>query len=169
MTFSFRICAYRRAQLESIIESAGNRGNVDIIIACDHNGLNAGSFLVRKSEWTREFLKRWWRRGNDKGVPMMDKLFEQAALTDLVRRDKSVAAHVHIALIRDFNAYGYPAGELYLFQTGDFAVHCPGPTLKKWLPAYARQWEEMMKECNLRERWMDAGIQFEATGAANAS
>ncbi|KAI5056581.1 hypothetical protein GOP47_0028399 [Adiantum capillus-veneris] len=161
------MCRHLQVQLESIVESARNGRDTDIIIACDHNGLNAGSFLVRKSEWTRGFLKRWWLKGNDKDVPMIDKLFEQAVLTDLVKTDKSVAAHVHISPIRDFNAYGYPAGEGYLFQPGDFVVHCPGPTLKKWLPAYTRQWERMMKECGLRELWMDAGMQFEAAGIGN--
>lgn len=148
-------------KLESIVESAiAAKGSADIIIACDHNGMNAGSFLVRKSEWSRAFLKRWWLR-DVKDVPMIDKLFEQAALTDLIRTDKSIAMHVQIAPIRVFNAYGYPAEDVYLFQTGDFIVHCPGPTLKKWLPAYAREWERMMQGCKLRELWMDAGLQFE--------
>ncbi|KAH7292043.1 hypothetical protein KP509_29G048800 [Ceratopteris richardii] len=150
-------------KLESIVESARahHQGNdIDIVIAMDHNGVNAGSFLVRKSEWTRQLLRRWWQM--QVGVVMVEKFFEQGALHHLINTDKSIAAHVHIAALRQFNAYGNPSGDLYRFREGDFIVHCPGPTLKKWLPAYAHEWENMMQQCKLREAWMHAGTQLES-------
>ncbi|KAH7300504.1 hypothetical protein KP509_24G065600 [Ceratopteris richardii] len=155
-------------KLESIVESARahHQGNdVDIVISNDHNGVNAGSFLIRKSEWTRQLLRKWWQ--TQVGVGMDEKFFEQGALNHLIHTDKSMAAHVHIAAIRQFNAYGYPSGDLYRFREGDFIVHCPGPTLKKWLPAYAQEWENMMQQCKLREAWMHAGTQLEISDQAS--
>ncbi|KAH7292044.1 hypothetical protein KP509_29G048900 [Ceratopteris richardii] len=150
-------------KLESIVESARahHRGNdIDIVIAMDHNGVNAGSVLVRKSEWTRQLLRRWWQ--TQVGVVMAEKYFEQGALHHLIHTDKSVAAHVHIAPSRQFNAYGYPSGDLHRFREGDFIVHCPGPTMKRRLPAYAHEWEKMMQQCKLREAWMHAGTELES-------
>ncbi|KAH7292041.1 hypothetical protein KP509_29G048600 [Ceratopteris richardii] len=154
-------------KLESIVESARahHRGNdIDVVIAMDHNGVNAGSFFVRKSEWTRQLLRRWWQTQGD--IVMVRKYFEQGALHHLIQTDKSIAAHVHIASLRQFNAYGYPSGypsrDLYRFREGDFIVHCPSPTLKRRLPGYAQQWEKMMQQCKLREAWMHAGTQLES-------
>lgn len=32
---------------------------IDIIVAQDQNGLNAGSFFIRRSEWSRMFIDMW--------------------------------------------------------------------------------------------------------------
>lgn len=149
--------------LESIVEAAEANAvqrskPVDLIIAQDHNGVNAGSFLMKKSEWSKNFLTKWWMR-NDTSVPRIDLLFEQAALMDLIREDSEAAEHVHIVPIRAMNAYGYPASDIYLFREGDFLVHCPGPTLKKWMNSYVKEWDRMMDTCKLRELWMDGGKQ----------
>lgn len=149
-------------KLESFVQAAEadakrRSSSVDLIIAQDHNGVNAGSFLIKKSEWTRNLLQRWWSR-NESSVPRIDKLFEQAALEDLIRSDPEVSSHVHILPIRAMNAYGYPASSIYLFREGDFLVHCPGPKLKKWLNSYVREWDRMMDTCNLQQHWMDGGL-----------
>lgn len=36
-----------------------NVKNIDLIFSQDHNGINAGSFFIRRSEWTRTFLDIW--------------------------------------------------------------------------------------------------------------
>ena len=142
--------------------SASKWAAMDMIISMDMNGINAGSFMVRRSEWTRELLKRWWSR-NDVSVPNIGGMFEQAALADLIHKDTSIASHVQIVPQRTFNAYGYPSSEESgLFQIGDFIVHCPSPSRKRRLPSYARAWERMMKECKLRELWMDGGHLLDA-------
>lgn len=36
-----------------------NVKNIDLIFSQDQNGINAGSFFIRRSEWTRTFLDMW--------------------------------------------------------------------------------------------------------------
>jgi hypothetical protein len=43
--------------LESILPTYGG---ADLVVTEDASGANAGSWLLRNSDWSREFLSEWW-------------------------------------------------------------------------------------------------------------
>ncbi|ORX82848.1 galactosyl transferase [Basidiobolus meristosporus CBS 931.73] len=97
----------------------------DIVISYDCNGFNAGSFMIRNSEWSREFLKELYN-------PIYDNRFgyqEQGTMQHLFETNPSVAEHFYIVPQRNFNAFPQFAcrGERdHVFQEGDFLVHLAG-------------------------------------------
>lgn len=44
-------------QLESILP---RQITTDLIVTEDATGANAGSWIIRNSDWSRQFLKEWW-------------------------------------------------------------------------------------------------------------
>jgi hypothetical protein len=44
-------------KLETILP---RQGSADFVVTQDINGPNAGSWLLRNSDWSRKFLKDWW-------------------------------------------------------------------------------------------------------------
>ena len=46
--------------LESIIYKSQETSDADVIMTMDFSGPNTGVFLVRQSEWTQRFLKKWF-------------------------------------------------------------------------------------------------------------
>jgi hypothetical protein len=44
-------------KLESILPK---QGFVDFVVTEDANGPNAGSWMIRNSDWSRKFLETWW-------------------------------------------------------------------------------------------------------------
>ncbi|KAK9719440.1 hypothetical protein K7432_004776 [Basidiobolus ranarum] len=99
--------------------------NKDVIMSYDCNGFNAGSFMIRNSEWSIDFLKRLYS-------PAFHNRFgyqEQGAMQHLFESDTAVAEHFYIIPQRRFNAF--PPGACYgleehCFQEGDFLVHFAG-------------------------------------------
>ncbi|KAJ3119465.1 hypothetical protein HK100_000299 [Physocladia obscura] len=108
-----------RDVVAGIVKNAGQ--DVDILIARDFNGLNAGSFFIRNSKWTREqFIPSWKKYENGE-----ENLDEQAAIIDMLRRS-AVNIHDHLyALDRKrqnlFNSFAH--GPSPTFQKGDFILH----------------------------------------------
>ena len=84
-------------------QRAHNR-TVDLMIARDCNGINAGSMLLRRSAWTARLLARMW---SDEwaSVPNLEKWQEQAVLAHLHATDADVRDHTLFAPQRAFNAY----------------------------------------------------------------
>ncbi|KAK9719441.1 hypothetical protein K7432_004777 [Basidiobolus ranarum] len=103
--------------------------NKDVIMAYDFNGFNAGSFMIRNSEWSLDFLKRLYS-------PEFHNRFgyqEQGAMQHLFESDTTVAEHFYIIPQRKFNAFppgNYPNVEEHGFQEGDFLVHFAGCWVK---------------------------------------
>ena len=44
-------------KLESVLP---RQGLADFVVTADSTGLNAGSWMLRNSDWSREFLRKWW-------------------------------------------------------------------------------------------------------------
>lgn len=106
------------------LPSTPNPNEINLIISSDYNGLNAGSFFLRRSAWTSLFLS-WW----------IDPLYitagfatqEQEALRHMMEHHKGIREHVGIIPQRLINSYPYvPHREDMEWQEGDFVVHFAG-------------------------------------------
>ncbi|KAK9370708.1 galactosyl transferase GMA12/MNN10 family-domain-containing protein [Lipomyces kononenkoae] len=93
---------------------------IDFIISQDHAGINAGSMLFRRSDWTFSFLDMW-----------VDQVYverfnnEQDALSHILVKHEKIRQHVGIVPQRVINAYGV-GGEEMGWRTGDIVVHFAG-------------------------------------------
>jgi hypothetical protein len=105
----------------------------DLIIATDCNDINNDSFLIKNSEWSKEYLKQIIEL-----EPTYKKHFfyEQQAMIDSYADNKD---HIKIVPQRYLNAYKndlYPhqlpydcLGNDGTWQKGDWLIHWPGTSL----------------------------------------
>ncbi|KAJ3026623.1 UNVERIFIED_CONTAM: hypothetical protein HDU68_005358 [Siphonaria sp. JEL0065] len=97
---------------------------IDVIVSLDWNGINAGSFFLRGSEWVKNtFLQSWLE---DEGTE--HRWQEQQVLVWMVEQDRvNVTRHL-LQVPPDqqclFNAY--LKGPEPLFRPGDFVLHNAG-------------------------------------------
>ncbi|KAI9349730.1 hypothetical protein BDR26DRAFT_852684, partial [Obelidium mucronatum] len=110
---------------------------IDIVMGTDMNGLNAGSFFIRASEWSRDkFIPAW------KAYEKVNN--EQWAIWEMMRLNQ-VDIQKHMFQLdysrkRLFNSYTFGA---FPFQEGDFVVHAPS--------LGAKGLSDFLKEKNLKE------------------
>ena len=97
---------------------------LDFIASHDCSGYNAGSFLLRNTPWSRQFLKRVFEL--DMTLPHDAYYHEQSAMAYVISHFPEFAAdHVEWVPQRLVNAYGTgPCG--YQYQDGDVLAHFPG-------------------------------------------
>jgi len=55
----FKCCNGKRKEAWTTPKTSTNISAIDFLIAQDHNGLNAGSFFIRRSAFTKEFIDVW--------------------------------------------------------------------------------------------------------------
>ncbi|KAK9375473.1 galactosyl transferase GMA12/MNN10 family-domain-containing protein [Lipomyces chichibuensis] len=93
---------------------------IDMIIAQDHAGINAGSMLFRRSDWTFSFLDMWVD-------PVYVERFhnEQDALSHILIKHQKIREHVGFVPQRVINAYAVGGDEMG-WRTGDILVHFAG-------------------------------------------
>ncbi|KAJ3076378.1 hypothetical protein HDU98_003632 [Podochytrium sp. JEL0797] len=97
--------------------------DVDILIARDMHGMNAGSFFLRSSEWTRDqFIPQWKTHEPDE-----HNWYEQIAIIRM-HENKQVETEKHLYEVPQsrqnlFNAYTWGPDPLY--QPGDLVIHSP--------------------------------------------
>ena len=105
---------------------ASSENQIDLIIAKDCNGINAGSYFLRKSEWTETFLQKWLSLMLRSDYENASLYQEQAALTELVRINWD-NADKHILFVDQnlINSYLH-AGCGHQYQNGEFVIHNPG-------------------------------------------
>jgi hypothetical protein len=95
---------------------------INLIIAGDHNGINAGSFFLRRGGWTEMFLDLW-----------EDPLYlandwpgkEQDAMIHLIQFHKVIRNHLGIVPQRTLNSY-YDGSEDMIWHENDLVVHLAG-------------------------------------------
>jgi hypothetical protein len=96
--------------------------NIDLIVSQDHNGLNAGSFMIRRSEFSKWLLDIWYDPFFvDKDWPGK----EQDAILHMVLNHKIVRDHTGYVPQRVLNAYSV-GGDNMGWKTGDLVVHFAG-------------------------------------------
>ncbi|KAF3906596.1 hypothetical protein ABW20_dc0108648 [Dactylellina cionopaga] len=96
--------------------------NVDLIIGQDHNGLNAGSFFIRRSGFTKMLMDMWEEPFYVfNGWPGK----EQDALLHMVQHHRQVREHVALVPQRVLN--GFPVGWEHMgWHKDDLVVHLAG-------------------------------------------
>ncbi|KAK3126868.1 hypothetical protein QOZ80_7AG0564330 [Eleusine coracana subsp. coracana] len=128
--------------LFSVIGHSDFDESPDLILTEDFNGVNAGLFFVRRSNWTESFLDRWW---NHTSFIQFDstKSGDNAALKHLLEHlsPEEMQAHIRIAKMQClFNSYPWTPtlkslqrlvfhlGTTWkgVYSDGDFMVHFAG-------------------------------------------
>ena len=99
----------------------------DLHVAKDANGLNTGSFYVRASTWSHEFLRKVWEH-NDGGKGESDQRSFAAVIASLPTAERQ--AHVKYYSQKLFNEYPDPIVSFKNwrghFREGDYLLHFPG-------------------------------------------
>ncbi|KAK6341187.1 hypothetical protein TWF696_008274 [Orbilia brochopaga] len=104
------------------MSSRADPRDIDIIIGQDHNGLNAGSFFLRRSKFTKILLD-WWEDPFYVYNEWPGK--EQDALLHMVEHHRQVREHLALVPQRVLN--GFPVGwENMGWHTDDLVVHLAG-------------------------------------------
>ena len=121
----------------------------DMVFAEDvgyHSSMNTGVFLVKNSEWSKNFLKTWWESGETykgkdapSGLEIMEENLEKAGyfkwalwheqtcITLLYRNDDEVKNHIKIISSRSFNHLHYNEGN-FIFHAFAYG-YTPNRTL----------------------------------------
>ncbi|CAL9154537.1 unnamed protein product [Musa hybrid cultivar] len=140
--------------LESILYAAIGHTNLDaspdLVVTEDTNGVNAGVFFVRRSEWSDKFLQTWWNQTSFVRFGST-KSGDNDALKHLLRTltAEELGAHVAVSPAQClFNSYPWvptlkSLHRLFtspratwngVYSDGDFLVHLAGlDDKKKWL------------------------------------
>ncbi|CAD5174956.1 probable alpha-1,6-mannosyltransferase MNN10 [Musa acuminata AAA Group] len=140
--------------LESILYAVIGHTNLDaspdLVVTEDTNGVNAGVFFVRRSEWSDKFLQTWWNQTSFVRFGST-KSGDNDALKHLLRTlpAEELGAHVAVSPAQClFNSYPWvptlkSLHRLFtspratwngVYSDGDFLVHLAGlDDKKKWL------------------------------------
>lgn len=97
--------------------------DIHLLLTQDFFGINAGSFFLRKSQFSKFLLDLWYDQH------FIDKNYvfrEQQALNHLLRSHKTVLQHTGLYPQRLFNSYLGKDGEVWKWTEDDLAVHFAG-------------------------------------------
>lgn len=126
----------------SVIGHSDFNESPDLVLTEDFNGVNAGVFFIRRSNWSERFLDRWW---NHTSFIQFDstKSGDNAALKHLIDHlsPEEMQAHIRIAKMQClFNSYPWtptwksvhrlifhlPTTWNGVYSDGDFMIHFAG-------------------------------------------
>lgn len=105
---------------------------IDLILTEDCNGINLGSFLIRRSEWSKMLLDLWW---NKKLYEHMKNIWindEQDALMSLYNYNSWIRNNVAFLPLRKINSVPITACKSegtktqFVFHKNDFLVNMSG-------------------------------------------
>ena len=151
-----------RISLEKFIDH-----DYDMLIGSDFIGLNAGQFLIKNCDWSKDFLKRvytitvdrWWEEIETSGLGWSD----QTAIMIQLKRSEADKKHVKILPQRAINSYAPeiwskedPNNEICWHQ-GDFLIHFAGiknEKLIKLINKYSKKSQQSMQQFPLDIRSM---------------
>ncbi|KAF2423289.1 hypothetical protein EJ08DRAFT_596244 [Tothia fuscella] len=113
--------------------------DIDMLIAQDHNGINAGSFFLRRSKYTQWLLDMW----SDPFFMKMDWAGkEQDTLLHFIKHHRTFREHVGLLKQRVANAYP-EGGDEMRWQKDDLVVHLAGC----WVEDKCQErWQKFWKE-----------------------
>ncbi|OHW92677.1 galactosyl transferase gma12 mnn10 family protein [Colletotrichum incanum] len=121
--------------------------DINFVLTQDREGLSAGSFFVRNSEWARFFIDTWFD-------PLYRSYnFQKAeghALEHIVQWHPTILSKLAIVPQKTFNSYNrYDKGEI--FSDGDLVVRAAGCTksgeraCEEELDSYNKKWHAAFK------------------------
>ncbi|KAK9484387.1 galactosyl transferase GMA12/MNN10 family-domain-containing protein [Lipomyces starkeyi] len=96
--------------------------NVDVVVSQDHNGVNAGSILFRRSDWTFAFLDMWI---DPMYVQRRFDRYEQDALNHIIVNHPRIRSRVAVVPQRVINAFSVGDDQMG-WMSGDLVVHFAG-------------------------------------------
>ncbi|KIW09345.1 uncharacterized protein PV09_00246 [Verruconis gallopava] len=106
--------------------------DLDMLVAQDHNGVNAGSFFLRRSKFSQWLLDMWadpfFMRMNWPGQ-------EQDTLLHFIKHHKVFRQHLGLIKQRTANAY-VEGNEAMKWQPGDLVIHFAGC----WVDDKCQEW-----------------------------
>ncbi|KAK7206646.1 galactosyl transferase GMA12/MNN10 family-domain-containing protein [Myxozyma melibiosi] len=102
------------------VNSTLDVSDVDLVVAQDFS-LNAGSFFLRRSDFTFDLLDKWLDRAN----PEFNQNNEQDALNRLIVQNEDIRSHVGFVDLRLINAFGVGGRDMGWYP-GDLVVHFAG-------------------------------------------
>ncbi|EEB08705.1 alpha-1,2-galactosyltransferase gmh3 [Schizosaccharomyces japonicus yFS275] len=115
--------------------------NVGLIISCDLNGLNAGSFFVRVNPIMRMFVDVWSDKAyREKKVSEN----EQTLLGYLIANHPEMASHVALVPQKMINSYA-AAEEIQRYTPGDLLIHFAGCWVENRCESVWREYYDEMK------------------------
>ncbi|KAK9313701.1 galactosyl transferase GMA12/MNN10 family-domain-containing protein, partial [Lipomyces starkeyi] len=114
--------------------------NVDVVVSQDHNGVNAGSILFRRSDWTFAFLDMWI---DPMYVQRRFDRYEQDALNHIIVNHPRIRSRVAVVPQRVINAFSVGDDQMG-WMTGDLVVHFAGCWVqnecdKRWKDFWSRR------------------------------
>jgi hypothetical protein len=109
--------------------------NIDIIFAQDNLGVNAGSFLIRRSELSSWLVDMW---GDPLFIEHKFPREEQDAFIWLMMNHETIFNHMGLIPQRLINAYDNYVIGLANFRDGDFVIHFAGHNKG---PGYQEKWD----------------------------
>ncbi|XP_078153624.1 putative alpha-1,6-mannosyltransferase MNN10 [Carex rostrata] len=136
--------------LVALIGHSDFNSTPDLILTADYNGVNAGVFFVRKSEWSERFLDTWWNQTSFVQFGST-KSGDNAALMYLIDNLPKEESQVHVRISPMqclFNSYPWFPSKKSVYRLllspwttwqgaysdGDFMVHLAGlQNKKKWV------------------------------------
>ncbi|KAE9988578.1 hypothetical protein EG328_009711 [Venturia inaequalis] len=127
--------AAARSPLGTIMPNDADLDNLDMLIAQDHNGVNAGSIFLRRSKYTQWLLDMW----ADPFFMQMDwPGKEQDALLHFINHHRIIREHTGMLKQRVVNPF-VEGGPTMQWQKGDLLVHLAGC----WVPdKCGERWKE---------------------------
>ncbi|XP_068639527.1 alpha-1,2-galactosyltransferase gmh3-like [Aristolochia californica] len=142
--------------LQSVIGDSDFESSPDLILTEDVTGVNAGTFFVRRSNWSQEFLDTWWNQTSFVRFGS-SKSGDNDALKNLISvlPSDALAKHVRISPMQClFNSYPwFPSWKTAYrlvtspsiiwkgtYSNGDFMVHLAGLDEKRrWAAEILRE------------------------------
>ncbi|KAI9014037.1 galactosyl transferase GMA12/MNN10 family-domain-containing protein [Hyaloraphidium curvatum] len=118
---------------------------LEMILSRDCNGINAGSYMIRRSAWSRDYLSRLWSMRAELAVKDPERASEQDAMARLFETDPEIRARTAFApqTVLNGNAEEIGCTESLedgtngrTWQHGDFVIHFAG----SWA-----HWENLMR------------------------
>lgn len=110
--------------------------DIDLLVAQDHDSINAGSFMLRRSQATQMLLEKWRDPVNmHHGFPME----EQDALIHMIATDPQIRKHVGLVDAHVLNAFwsGWSVGDLLIHFAGCWTNgHCQRNWNAVWKKRY---------------------------------
>ncbi|KAI3638595.1 hypothetical protein MIR68_003093 [Amoeboaphelidium protococcarum] len=113
------------AEYQNLMQQKDRPQDFQLVITSDCNGLNAGSFMVKVSDWSRQFFQQIWdMRESDE---FLFKFHEQGAISYLLKHGDNNEIETNLVVVPLFllNSYGIDYCGVQYYD-GDFLVHFPG-------------------------------------------
>lgn len=127
-----------KIKLESLVDQ-----NYDLIIASDHKfPCNSGSFLIKNSPWSHDFLKLVYSKDQ---FNKPHCCWEQDAINYLYKNNQEIAKHYKIILPQYLNSHPHFSVDILFnsrikYTRGDFIIHFYGR--KYYKESLMKEWYE---------------------------